>query len=250
MKSKKPQPDGNAAPWTQESVDAEKERLHRQMLSSISHDLKTPLAAVIGSLEIYTRMATILPPEKSAQLISTALSEAYRLDNFVTNILDMAKLENGMVPVRHESSDLEAVLRDCVEKFNHRYQTQSIAITPFAHAIRVTTDPALLGRLLALLIDNAMKYGGSPAAVTLGARQEGHGVTITVSDNGGGIPHEKTEEIFSKYTRLKRQDHQNAGTGLGLAIGRSIAHLLRGTLVASNNDHGGALFTLKIPETL
>ncbi len=232
---------------SRESFEEERERMHHQMLSCVSHDLKTPLAAVIGSLEIYDRMKDRLTPEKQGHLISTALQEAYRLDNFVTNILDMAKLENGMVKFRKENCDLEMLLKDCSEKSGHHFKGGAVHIIPLTAPITIQTDPALMCRIIGVLLDNALKYGGNPPKATIHAWTENRAAIITVSDNGKGIPSDKIDAIFSKYTRLEHQDRQNAGTGLGLAIGREITALLGGTLNAVNSAHDGALFTLRLP---
>jgi len=231
------------------SFESEREQFHRQMLSSVSHDLKTPLAAVIGSLEIFERMKTQLPPEKMNTLISTALNEAYRLDNFVTNILDMAKLENGMVKPRYEASDLDSLLRDCVEKYSHRYHAKDMKIMSSGKPLTIHTDSALFCRMIGLVLDNTMKHAGSDSVVRLQWSVDKGLVNINILDNGPGIPPEKAEEIFSKYTRLKREDHQNAGTGLGLSICRSITRLLGGAINATNRPEGGASFVITLPIT-
>lgn len=229
------------------SIEAQREQMHRQMLSSVSHDLKTPLASVIGSLEIYLRMQHQLPAEKLQTLLETALHEAYRLDHFVTNILDMAKLENGMVQPRMESCHLRQMLQDCIERMRPNLHNADIQLQSSLTDLVVTTDGNLLGRAVNLLLDNALKHGGTPAKIILGFEQSGTSAIITIRDYGAGIPPDKLDEIFDKYTRLSRQDHQKAGTGLGLAISRTIAALLRGTVTAENMGDQGARFTLTIP---
>src|SRR5580704_8023351 len=102
------------------SLDEHRERLHRQMLSSVSHDLKTPLASIIGSLEIYERMKDTLAAEKRHMLVETALQEAYRLDTFVTNILDMAKLEEGKLRLQYSTAQLRHMIEDCIAKLSMR----------------------------------------------------------------------------------------------------------------------------------
>ncbi len=229
----------------EQAFSREREKIHQEMLSSVSHDLKTPLAAVIGSLEIYERMGKALGPEKSAQLIATALQEAYRLDNFVTNILDMAKLDNGLVKMRKEPCDLETLLRDSIEKALHRHKGLKITLVPVSGLNPVHTDPALFIRLVSLLLDNAAKHAQG-AGVEIRLKQVGNGAEVLVSDSGPGIPDGREEEIFSKYTRIKYQDRQHAGTGLGLSIARGLAHLLGGQLKAGNGASGGAVFTFTL----
>ncbi len=231
------------------SIEAQREQMHRQMLSSVSHDLKTPLASVIGSLEIYLRMQQQLSPEKLQTLLETALHEAYRLDHFVTNILDMAKLENGMVQPRLETCHLRQLLQDCIERTRPGLHGAHIQLYSSAGNIDLHTDCTLLGRAVNLLLDNALKHGasGNAGRIELGFERLNDRIAITVRDHGPGIPADQSHAIFDKYTRLSRQDHQKAGTGLGLAICRTIASLLHGTVNVENMADAGARFTISLP---
>ena len=228
-------------------LDEEREQLHRQMLSSVSHDLKTPLASIIGALEVFDRMKDKLPEEKKLALTQVALQEAYRLDNFITNILDMARFENSFVKPREERSEIRAILNDCLLRLSNRMQGVTINIET-GEPIEILTDPVLLTRAICLVLDNAVKFGGMPPVITIKcARKDDQSAVITIHDNGAGIPLELREKIFSKYTRFVREDQQNAGTGLGLAITRIIMRLLRGGIDATNHSEGGACFILTVP---
>lgn len=224
-----------------------REQLHRQMLSTVSHDLKTPLATMIGSLEIYTRMHDKLSPEKRAMLVQSALSEAYRLDHFITNILDMAKLEGGLVGTKPESVELRSLIDDAITRLGPRAKLHTIQVIPEGKISPITTDPMMLGRAVGLVIDNATKHAGKNATIDVRYGGEEKHFFIHVDDNGSGIPANKEEEIFSKYTRIARSDQQNAGTGLGLAICRQMMRLLGGSVTAQNRPEGGARFTLSCP---
>lgn len=229
------------------SLEAMREQMHRQMLSSVSHDLKTPLATMIGSLEIYQRMYEKLSPEKRDALVHSALSEAYRLDQFITNILDMAKLESGMVKTKAENCDMQTLLQDCVTRLGPRAAQHHITITGTSTKTPPRTDVALFSRAVGLVIDNATKHAGRPATVNIQYECDGKEIKVVICDHGPGIPEGKEQEIFSKYTRLMRHDQQNAGTGLGLCICRQIMMLLGGTVEAGNRKEGGACFTLSSP---
>jgi K+-sensing histidine kinase KdpD len=234
-------------PSASDSFDQERERIHRQMLSSVSHDLKTPLASIIGSLEVYERMKDKLTPDKQAALIRVALQEAYRLDNFTTNILDMAKLENGAVKPRREPIDIGSTLRNCFLRMATRLQESTVNLEALSGPVDAVTDPVLLSRVISLVLDNAVKYGGSPPVINVeyGRENDEFGF-IRISDNGCGILGSQKEIIFSKYTRFAREDQQNAGTGLGLAIGREIMCLLKGAItVDSTPDIPGSVFTMR-----
>ncbi|MGE3624424.1 MAG: sensor histidine kinase [Bdellovibrionales bacterium] len=224
---------------------SDREQFHRQILSSVSHDLKTPLASIIGSLEVYERMASRLTPEQQQSLIGVALQEAYRLDNFISNILDMARLENNMVKLREEPVLVGTLIEDCITRLGHRLKGSDIRIDAPARPLKIITDPTLLTRAICLLLDNAVKYGGKPSSIRLGFGPTVNGGSfIQIADNGPGIPEGRIEAVFSKYTRFARGDQQNAGTGLGLAICREIMRLLGGTVRAENTPQGGALFIL------
>lgn len=229
------------------NFDETRENVHRQILSAVSHDLKTPLATMIGSLEIYMRMDEKLSHEKKIQLIKAALGEAYRLDNFVTNILDMAKLESGMVKIKNEPCDLSQLLQDSITRIGPRAERGSITLEPSTDTPTVHTDPLLLAKAAGIVLDNALKHAGSQPVIRLAYGVTDDHAYIRISDDGPGIRPEKTEAIFSKYTRFSKSDQQNAGTGLGLAICRQIMTLLSGSVNVENRAEGGAAFTLKFP---
>jgi len=233
-----------------DSSDEMRESLHRRMLSSVSHDLKTPLATIIGSLEIYQRMQEKLTLEKKEALINSCLNEAYRLDCFITNILDMAKLESNAVTPRREWCDIDYLLHDCIIRLGPKREQCDISIQPSNGASKkALADPMLLGRAVSLLLDNAIKYGGK-TAVKMEYGDENDAFFIRVRDHGPGIPDGKEEEIFAKYIRYHHADYQNAGTGLGLSICRELMRLLGGKVQAGNHPSGGAIFTLSYPQEL
>ncbi len=221
--------------------------LHRQMLSAISHDLKTPLATIIGSLEVHRRMGDRLTREKRDILLNSALGEAYRLDNFITNILDMARLEGSMVTPRPERCNIASLINDCIVRLGPKRHRCEITLMPIGDLLHAQIDPMLLGRAIGLLLENAMKHGGKTPVIEVEYGSDGPMFFIRIRDYGPGIPPGKEETIFSKYTRFAHSDRQNAGTGLGLAICRQLMHLLDGTVATENHPEGGALFTLSFP---
>jgi two-component system sensor histidine kinase KdpD len=221
--------------------------MHRKMLSAVSHDLKTPLASVIGSLEVLERMKDRLSPEKQKELLAVALQEAYRLDAFVTNILDMAKLENGAVKPQREKADCDIIVRQSIGRMGRRLAHSKVTVICEGEKVSFVTDIVLLGRVLNLLLDNAVKYGGENPVITISFGHDDRNAYIKVSDCGEGIPPERIDDVFCKYTRLSKQDTQTAGTGLGLAICKEIMKLLGGTLSAANNADKGSFFIMRMP---
>jgi two-component system sensor histidine kinase KdpD len=216
------------------------------MLSSVSHDLKTPLASIIGALEIFERMKTKLSEEKQTALIAVALQEAYRLDTFITNILDMARIENCMVKAKRENAEIGDILQNCFMRLDNRLRSTVVHYQPLTK-LEVEIDAVLLSRAICLVLDNAVKYGGNPSEIYIDYGINDNMGFIGVRDNGCGIPDAHMESIFSKYTRYTKEDQQNAGTGLGLSISRAIMKLLEGSITVKNHASGGAHFTLQFP---
>ncbi len=231
------------------SHDEIREYLHRQMLSSVSHDLKTPLATIIGSLEVITMLSDRLPEEKKKSLISSALTEAFRLDYFITNILDMAKFEAHAVKPRFEVTRLSQLINDSLTRLGPLKARGDIDIRPLTAQDELRTDPMLGSRAIGLVIHNAFKHGIPRNGETAARVEVEYGVGpreafVRIRDHGDGVPVDMQTAIFDKYTRLSRADQQNAGTGLGLTICQHIMHLLMGRIDVTNHPDGGAIFTL------
>jgi len=236
-------------PAANSAHDEIREYLHRQMLSSVSHDLKTPLATIIGSLEVITMLYDKLSEEKRKSLISSALTEAFRLDYFITNILDMAKFEANAVKPRFEPARLGQMVKDSLSRLGPLKSRGDLKVTLEGSRDDLVTDPVLGARAIGLVLHNAFKFGGraSPDApplieVTYG-KSGGEGF-VRIRDYGEGIPAEQQQKVFNKYTRLQKADQQTASTGLGLTICQNIMRLLDGRIEVSNHEGGGALFTL------
>lgn len=235
------------------SHDEIREYLHRQMLSSVSHDLKTPLATIIGSLEVMTMLYDKLPEEKRRSLISSALTEAFRLDYFITNILDMAKFEAAAVKPRFEISRIGQMVQDSLTRLGPLKTRGTLEIRQEGDRDEVRTDPMLGARAIGLVLHNAFKhgirkYGSSEPHIEIehGVRDDNGGAEgfVRIRDHGDGIPFDKQAMVFDKYTRLQKTDQQNAGTGLGLTICQHIMQLLDGRIDLTTHPDGGAVFTL------
>ncbi len=238
---------------TSPTHDEIREYLHRQMLSSVSHDLKTPLATIIGSLEVMTMLYDKLSEEKRKSLIGSALTEAFRLDHFITNILDMAKFEADAVKPRFESARLGNMIRDSLARLGPLKTKGEIQIkAPADGHDELTTDPMLGARAIGLVLHNAFKYGGRKApkshetvpVIEVEYGVKGHEGFVSIRDHGEGIPLSQQAAVFDKYTRLQKTDQQTASTGLGLTICQYIMRLLDGRIELHNHPEGGAIFTL------
>lgn len=244
----KPKPPDIASDLQSTPLEQGRETLHREMLNAVSHDLKTPLACIIGSLEIYERLKEKLSSEEINTLITTARHEAYRLDGFISNILDMVKFESTAAPVKKQLCAMDLLLEDCVIQLGPQLHECDISITAIPAPFSVTTDPLLLMRAVGILLYNAALHGFSHPVVDVEYEIAAGQMIIRIQDNGPGIPESKLEEIFDKYTRFAPSGHTHVGTGLGLPICREVMRLLGGTVKAANRSHGaGAVFTLTFP---
>ncbi len=225
----------------------EREKLRSMLLSSVSHDLKTPLASVIGALSVYQTMGTNLSEEHRVTLITTALEEAQRLDSFITNILDMTRLESGDVDFRREWASPAEILRKVERRMKNRLRNHTLIVGP-VEPVDIYIDPNSIEQVLQNLLDNAAKYTAPGTRVEITSHTLNQQFIIEIRDHGDGIQADKLDKVFDKYARLKKTDSQVAGTGLGLSICKSIMQAQGGTIEATNHDEGGALFTLSFPQ--
>lgn len=228
-------------------IQAEREKLRSMLLSSVSHDLKTPLASVIGSLSVYRSMRKNLSAEHCETLISTALEEAQRLDSFITNILDMTRLESGQIEMKEEWMNPARLVGDVTRRLRERLGRHEVICEGDSDGMEVSMDVMMTGQVLQNLLDNAMKYTPPGTKIMVSWNMDEEGFRLSVRDQGAGIPEDQLEKVFDKYARLKRQDSQVAGTGLGLAVARAVMRAQGGEIVASNHSEGGAIFTLLLP---
>ncbi len=229
-------------------VTAETERLRAALLTSVSHDLRTPLASIIGSLTSLRSYGKRYDEPTRAALMATIQAEAERLNRFIGNLLDMTRLEAGAIELKPEAEELAEVVGTALQRaaallVEHRVD---IDIAPDLPLLRV--DYLLLEQALFNLLDNAAKYAPPGSLVRISARRDRGAVAIEVSDEGPGIPPGDLERVFDKFSRVQQQDRQRAGTGLGLAICRGFIAAMGGSIVAANrSDHSGAVFTVRLP---
>lgn len=226
-------------------VREERDKLRVMLLSSVSHDLKTPLASVIGSLSVYQRMdkAGRLQPDIAGELVETALDEAQRLDSFISNILDMTKLESGNVNFHQDWVEPREIVESVRKRLRNRLRDRALIVDDNSRC-EVYMDRVLTEQVLQNVVDNAAKYSTKGTDIVVTLNQTSAGFDIQIRDFGHGIPEDKLDAIFDKYERLKHQDSQIAGTGLGLAISKAIMQKQGGDIRAGNHPEGGALFTL------
>jgi len=229
-------------------IEVETEKLRSALLTSVSHDLRTPLASILGSATSLKTCRDSLDENAQRQLIETIREEAERLNRFISDLLDMTKLEAGAVALRTELVDVSDVVGSALRRAadvlkHHALQT---ALSPDLPMVKL--DPVLFEQVLFNLFDNAAKYAPSGSVIALSAERAGPSITLTLSDEGEGIPPADLDRIFQKFYRVRAADRQRAGTGLGLAISRGFIEAMGGRISAANrHDRRGAVFAIEIP---
>ncbi len=229
-------------------VTAETERLRAALLTSISHDLRTPLASIIGSLTSLRSYGKSYDERAREGLMATIQAEAERLNRFIGNLLDMTRLEAGAIELKPEAEELAEILGTALQRATRLLAEHRVAIDLAPDLPLLRADYLLLEQALFNLLDNAAKYAPAGSLVRIAARRDRGAVAIDVSDEGPGIPPGDLERIFDKFSRVQQQDRQRAGTGLGLAICRGFVEAMGGSITAANrSDRSGAVFTIRLP---
>ena len=229
-------------------VLAETERLRSALLTSISHDLRTPLASIIGTVTSLRSFGKLYDDNTRDEMLATALEEAERLNRFVANLLDMTRIDSGAIELRREMTDLSDVVGSALQRCGKILADHRVAVTLAPDLPMFPLDFVLTEQVLVNLLDNAAKYTPKGTTVDLDARRVEGDVAIEVRDEGPGVPEDDLERIFDKFYRVRSGDRQRAGTGLGLAICRGFIEAQGGTIRAANRtDRSGAVFTIRLP---
>jgi len=227
---------------------AETDKLRAALLTSISHDLKTPLAAIMGSADMLKDLGVRLDEETRRELLSTVIDESERLNRFIANLLDMTRIGAGAMEPNyawHFAGDIagSALARAAKIVSHHRVEVHIPETLPM---LRV--DPVLFEQVLFNLIDNAAKYAPAGTSIEIDGRQDGNTIMLSIKDEGPGIPSGDIERVFDSFYRVRKADQVRAGTGLGLSICRGFVEAMGGTIAAANRaDRSGAVFTIRMP---
>jgi two-component system sensor histidine kinase KdpD len=223
-------------------LEAARERFKAELLAGVSHDLRTPLATILFTLQSLQHFAADHAAEARKELVDIAATQAKRLAELVDTLLSASRVEAGATPVRLEPVSISEVVAMALSDAKSETAGLSIVSSAPESLPFVSADPALAVRALANVISNAAKYGkGSPISVT--ARCESHDVIVEVGDRGPGLG-ANPERLFEKFVRGVAGDGRPPGLGLGLALARSFMESQGGALTAANREGGGALFTL------
>ncbi len=227
---------------------AEADRLRSALLTSISHDLKTPLAAILGASGTLREYFDSMPEQDRADLLSTVIDESERLNRFIANLLDMTRIESGAMEPNyalHYPGDIAGSALRRASKILARHRTE-MTIPSDLPMVRV--DPVIFEQALFNLLDNAAKYAPDGSVIRISGRADAENVVIQILDEGPGIPPADLDRVFDTFYLVRKGDQVRAGTGLGLSICRGFIEAMGGTITAGNRtDRSGAVFTIRLP---
>jgi len=227
------------------TVQIESERLRNSLLSAISHDLRTPLASLVGLADTLA----LTRPAPTAQQLDMAQAirhSALRMSALVNNLLDMARLEAGAVHLRLAWQPLEEVVGSALAACGPVLAGHPVSVQLPDDLPLLNLDAVLIERVLVNLLENAAKYTPEGSAIEVSAAALADTVQLQVADHGPGLPKGREEAIFEKFERGAKES-ATPGVGLGLAICRAIVQAHQGTIHGENRASGGARFTLNLP---
>lgn len=227
---------------------AETEALRTALLTSLGHDLRTPLTTMRGAAETLRDSGPHLPNATRADLLATIIEEATRMGEFLSNILAMVRIEAGEITPRRELVDLAEAIEAAAARAEQTSGRTILRELP-GTVVQPRLDPVLLDQVLRNLLDNALKYAGPAGRVGVILRRDGQETRISVEDDGPGVPASDLNRIFDPFFRVSRTDRVTAGSGLGLAICQGLTTAMGGRITADSpvQDGRGTRVTLRFP---
>lgn len=227
---------------------AEADKLRSALLTSLSHDLRTPLASILGSAGTLRDYGATLPEADRAELLSNVIDEAERLNRFIANLLDMTRLEAGAAQITASPHFIGDIVGSALRRASRLLERHRVELALPEDLPMVRVDPVLLEQVLFNLLDNARKYAPEGSGIRIGVWSTEDRVIVQIADEGPGIPPEDLPKVFDIFYRIRKRDRVQAGTGLGLSICKGFIEAMGGTITAGNRpDRAGAMFTLAIP---
>ena len=220
-------------------------KLYNTLLNSLSHELRTPIATIIGASDNLLMNANNLTDENKVNLLSEISLASLRLNQQVENLLNMSRLESGFIQPKKDWCDLNELVYASIKQIEDHSDEHIIVVDVKENLPLFKLDVGLMEQVLYNLINNAVVYTPINSTITIKGEGESNTCIITVEDNGEGFPADELEKVFEKFYRLKYS--RTGGTGLGLSIAKGFIEAHNGTIVLENSITGGAKFTIRIP---
>jgi two-component system sensor histidine kinase KdpD len=225
----------------------ESDRLKSALLSSVSHDLRTPLVAIKGIATALRQRDVAWDVAAGQQMLDTLVEEADRLNRLVGNLLDMSRIESGALHPAREWEDLSEIVGGVLSHMRPHLHGRTVKTDLPANLPLIWINAALIDQVLTNLVENALKYTPAGTPLKIAAEVQGDTIQVRVIDQGPGIAADALPHIFDKFFRVVGPERHADGTGLGLAICQGIVEAHGGHIWASNRSHGGAAFTFTLP---
>jgi two-component system sensor histidine kinase KdpD len=210
-------------------------KLREALLSSISHDFRSPLAAIIGSSTSLLEYGDKFGPDVRTDLLLNIRDEGEKLNQFVANLLNMTRLQSGVVQPSQQNLKVADVIVSAIDRLKrHHGSAPILEVDADCH---IKADPLLLEQAVYNVLDNAAKYASSEEGIFVRCTDHDHSSEIRIIDNGPGLPEEDHAGIFTTFHFARKNGHVN-GTGLGLSISRGFVEAMGGTIEARNRSDG------------
>ncbi|THD83248.1 MAG: sensor histidine kinase KdpD [Phenylobacterium sp.] len=231
------------AEFAADAADAEalrrSDKLRSALLNSVSHDLRTPLATVLGSATTLLEYEDSLDKAVRVDLLASIREEAERLNRYVGNLLDMTRLEGGGLNIRSDWVDVRDVLGAALDQVSRRLGQRNVTRDFPPELPTVKVDSALLEQALVNILENAIAYSPDNSTIELAAYEDRNNVVLSIEDEGRGIPTAELERVFERFRRMEESSDRGKGAGLGLAISKGFVEAMGGRIAAASPIHEG-----------
>jgi signal transduction histidine kinase len=230
------------------TAQARLERARRDLIANASHEFKTPLFSLAGSLELIDEGD--LSPDEQSEFLQVMRQQVDRLRNMAVSMLDLSRVEAGSFELNPEDVDLVAIGRSVLDEFQAQAQSKEVALSfEGEEGETAWCDEQRLVQVIRALVDNAIKYSPSGSSVRLSSRLVDKEAVVVVADDGPGISAKELPHVFERFHRGREERGTTTGAGLGLSIARELTEMMSGSITAESPPEGGARFTVHLPRT-
>lgn len=227
------------------SLQVETERIRNALLSSVSHDLRTPLATIAGSASVLMEDAPQIDSHVSHSLAESIFEESQRLNRIIENLVCSTRLESGAIKIRREWVSIEEIVGTALNRMRKKFRGRALSIKVSADLPLINADGLLLELALVNVLENAVKYTPEGTSIAISAKEKDGVIVIYIADSGPGIPRDARSQIFERFIRGDQRGAE--GIGLGLYICGGIMRAHGGKILVEDSELGGAQFVFEIP---
>ena len=239
----------NAREKEESMVLAENERLRANLLRAVSHDLRTPLTSIMGNADNLLAGGESMDRDTRRRLYSDIYTDAQWLTGMVENLLSASRMEDGSLKLNMNTELMDDMIAEAVRRMGRRLDGFTLDLRPSGSLLFVQADARLIVQVIINLLDNAVKYAPAGTVITIGTREEGGNVLVSVADEGPGIPEDQKPRVFDLFwSGNNLTGDSRRGLGLGLALCQSIMKAHSGTIAVRDNTPRGAVFELTFPK--